>query len=127
MKDKLLKSFLFVLPICLIVLVYLLLMKNGISCPIKYIFGISCPGCGMTRAWISAPSWDFAQAFRFHPLWFTVPAFFVFGIVSYKRKCYKALQIDLAIFVGVFLITYLLRLLIGSDVVVFDPSEGLIF
>ena len=98
-----------------------------VPCIFLNISNLQCPGCGMTRAWISALSLDFAQAFKFHPLWFTVPAFFVFGIVSYKRKCYKGLQIELAIFVGLFLTTYLLRLLFGSTIVVFDPSEGLIF
>ena len=36
-----------------VALFYGALQLAGITCPIKYITGISCPGCGMTRAWLS--------------------------------------------------------------------------
>lgn len=43
-------------------------------CPFKAIFGIACPGCGMTHAFFSALKLDFAAAFQYHPL------FLIFGI-----------------------------------------------
>ena len=39
-----------------------------IGCPIKQIFGVNCPGCGMTRAFLSALRLDFCAAFHYHPL-----------------------------------------------------------
>ena len=41
-------------------------------CPFLYFFGIPCPGCGMTRALISAAKLDFNAAFYYHPLFFLV-------------------------------------------------------
>ena len=40
----------------------------GITCPILFMTGISCAGCGMTRAWLSLFRLDFGAAFYYHPL-----------------------------------------------------------
>ncbi|MBR3318571.1 MAG: DUF2752 domain-containing protein [Atopobiaceae bacterium] len=47
------------------------------GCPIKFWTGISCPGCGMTRAWISALTLRFDLALAYHPLFWMVPPLFV--------------------------------------------------
>ncbi|MDR0850900.1 MAG: DUF2752 domain-containing protein [Clostridiales Family XIII bacterium] len=39
-----------------------------VGCPIKLVTGIPCPGCGMTRAFLAAARFDFAEAFLYHPL-----------------------------------------------------------
>lgn len=36
-----------------VVVLYVILESFGVTCPIKYITGISCAGCGMSRAWIA--------------------------------------------------------------------------
>lgn len=65
-KDLMLLALLFVaLP--------LVLHVTGIGCPIKFLTGISCPGCGMTRAWLSALTLNFQQALAYHPLYWSVP------------------------------------------------------
>lgn len=46
---------------------YLLL---AIPCPLRYLTGISCPLCGMTRAHLAALQLDFPTAFHYHPLFF---------------------------------------------------------
>ena len=38
------------------------------KCPIRMIFGIECPGCGLKRAFRAAVSLDFTSAFHYHPL-----------------------------------------------------------
>ncbi|MBQ3048589.1 MAG: DUF2752 domain-containing protein [Oscillospiraceae bacterium] len=38
------------------------------GCPIYQIFGVQCPGCGMTRAFLCAVCLDFKAAFQHHPL-----------------------------------------------------------
>ncbi|MDR2611234.1 MAG: DUF2752 domain-containing protein [Clostridiales Family XIII bacterium] len=38
------------------------------GCPFRLITGIPCPGCGMTHAFLAAFRFDFADAFRWHPL-----------------------------------------------------------
>lgn len=51
------------------------IFTSGIyKCPFKSLFGIDCPGCGMTRALIAALKLDFKTAFHYHPL------FLLFGI-----------------------------------------------
>ncbi len=37
-------------------------------CPLKLIFKINCPFCGMTRAHLAAIQLDFGRAFSMHPL-----------------------------------------------------------
>ena len=61
------------LLVLLFVALPLALHATGIGCPIKFLTGISCPGCGMTRAWLSALSLNFQQALAYHPLYWSVP------------------------------------------------------
>ena len=110
--------------ILIISLFYLLLQAAGITCPIKYVTGISCPGCGMTRAMLSALCLDFDKAFYYHPLFPIVPigAF----ILIFRRKI-KHSAIYLGIIVAAFLAVYFYRFLYNdTQVVVFDPASGVI-
>ena len=36
-----------------IALFYVLIESLGVTCPIRFLTGISCAGCGMSRAWLS--------------------------------------------------------------------------
>lgn len=44
-----------------------------LGCVFKWVTGLSCPGCGMTRAWLAALRLDLAAAVAYHPLFWTVP------------------------------------------------------
>lgn len=98
-----------------------------IGCPIRYFLGISCPGCGMTRAWLAVLHLDFSQAFYYHPLFFTAPvvaAFFLFEEV-FTRPKHRPIPILLVL---LYLAVYLIRMRTGpSEIVSFSPSEGLLF
>ena len=48
------------------------------GCPLRALFHIPCPGCGMTRAFVSAFQLDFHAAFLYHPLF---PVFVLIPIV----------------------------------------------
>ena len=52
-------------------------------CPFRMIFKMNCPGCGMTRALLSALRFDFQSAFRYHPL-FLLVGFEIFYVVFYE-------------------------------------------
>ena len=41
-----------IFAVCCVIALYVALHLIGITCPIKYLTGISCPGCGMSRAYI---------------------------------------------------------------------------
>lgn len=69
----LLKKLLFLLLICILYFV----INKRIGCPIRFFCGISCPGCGMTRAWVHVINFDYSGAFHYHPLFWTMPVFAV--------------------------------------------------
>lgn len=65
--------------------VFYLILESvfGITCPILFLTGISCAGCGMSRAWFCVLRMDFTGAFRYHPLFWILPIgimLFLFGI-----------------------------------------------
>jgi hypothetical protein len=47
-------------------------------CPSATIFGIPCPGCGLTRATLAALRGDFSGALHFHPLVFVLTPLFAY-------------------------------------------------
>ena len=51
-----------------VALFYIVIESLGVTCPILFLTGISCAGCGMSRAWLSLLRLDLAGAFAFHPL-----------------------------------------------------------
>lgn len=112
--------------ICIIGAFYVLLECLGITCPIRFVTGISCAGCGMSRAWLSLLRLDFQAAFSYHPLFLLPPAAVVLVLLS-KRIPKKLYQIAMAVMVILFLLVYLIRMLDpGDTVVTFDPGAGLI-
>ena len=53
---------------CLLLGVYVAFITlTGIGCPIRFFIGISCPGCGMSRAVLLMLSGHFQAAFFFGP------------------------------------------------------------
>ena len=60
---------------------FLFSSKTGISLCMSYtVFGIPCPSCGITRAWLFVFQKQFREAFAFHPLWWfalVIPVLFI--------------------------------------------------
>lgn len=97
------------------------------GCPVRYFFGVSCPGCGMTRAWLHLLRLDFSGAFHCHPLFWTAPliaAAFLFDD-RISQKIFRRLAIAAAaLFIGV----YIVRLIWFPDgLVVWEPENGIIW
>lgn len=61
----------------MIAVIYIVFNIIGIGCPIKFFTGISCPGCGMTKAVLAAIRLNFHEAFYYHPLFFLTPLIMV--------------------------------------------------
>lgn len=104
---------------------YVLLELCGITCPIRYLTGISCPGCGMSRAWLSLLRLDPAGAWAYHPLyWLPVPGA---ALLLFRERLPAALyRWGLGLICVLFLGVYAVRLLSPGDmIVVFRPREGL--
>ena len=110
-----------------IFLTYLIFALVGIGCPIKFVTGISCAGCGMTRAVICACTGRFSEAFKYHPLWVLVIPSIVW-MLHKPHKYRKIHEMGIALIVGAFLVVYLIRMFDPSDtVVVFEPGQNLLF
>lgn len=112
--------------IVIILFYFFMSMIFDIGCPILWITGISCAGCGMTRAWISLLHLDFKTAFYYHPL-FWLPAIMVVVYFLKSKLPKRVLSILSAGAIFLFLIIYILRMSDTSDsIVIFQPWEGII-
>lgn len=110
-----------------VVVLYVILESFGVTCPIKYITGISCAGCGMSRAWIALLHFNIHEAFMYHPLFFLPPVVVIVMLFKSKIniKFYKIFMFTMA---GAFVIVYLYRMFIGTgDIVVFEPQNNIVF
>ena len=110
-----------------VVVLYTAMESIGITCPIKFITGISCAGCGMSRAWMAFLHLDIAKAFAYHPLFWLVPIAVIVLLCKSKIniKIYKIFMFTMA---GAFVIVYLYRMFIGTgDIVVFEPQNNILF
>lgn len=99
---------------------------SGIGCPIKWLTGISCAGCGMTRAVFYAAHLQFAEAFYYHPLFWMMPvcAGFVFFAEQIPQKVKKYLISFLA---ASFFTVYIWRLMNPAcQIVTCDVGSSLI-
>lgn len=99
-------------------------------CPSKLIFGLPCPGCGMTRAAVSLLRLDFKSAFYYHPLVFIMPPVFLYiiHIRVIKHRLSKKTEITLLIVVILlFAAVYFYRLYTGNEIVKPRFEESLIY
>ena len=108
-----------------IALLYLTFFAFGITCPIKFITGISCPGCGMSRACLHAIKLDLSTAFNYHPMWITIP-FFAFFLIFFKwKKNNIAFSVTVGIFAVSMIVVYMWRLFfLPQSIVVFEPEKS---
>lgn len=121
-KQKLIKT---VVQLVAVIFIIFLLYH----CPFSFFLGISCPGCGMTRAFLSLLQFDFAQAFYYHPLFPLVIilvllyCLYHFHLISLSKKAIAAIE---AVTLFAFFLTYIIRLLFHSPVVAWDFEQAAI-
>ena len=103
------------LTILAITALYTLISALTIGCPFRFFFGISCPGCGMSRSLFSLLKGDIHMAFFYHPLFFLVPVLF-YSIYRYEEKNDRIGKWLLAAVLVFFFLVWILRLFLGSPV-----------
>ena len=59
----------------------------GVTCPIRFFTGISCAGCGMSRAWLALLRGDISAAWGYHPL-FWAPVLAA-GLFLFRRQIHR--------------------------------------
>lgn len=105
-----------------------LLVLALVGCPVKFLTGISCPCCGMTRAYLSALRLDVVTAFTYHPMWIFLPPIIFLLIFFRLRHMKKAFIICLTAGIAAMLAVYVLRLVLSDGgIVSFSPREGLLY
>ena len=107
------------------IIVFFVIIK--IPCPFRLLTGVSCLGCGMTRAYLSAVQFDFLKACYYHPLWPFVPI--SVGCYIWARIKKPKLG-NLVIFISAIamLTVYIIRWFTGpSEVVYADMTETIYY
>lgn len=113
--------------IVIIALFYLFIESIGITCPIKFLTGISCAGCGMSRAYVSLLKGDIVMAFHYHPL-FMLPPVLLLSLTFKNKMTDKLFKVTISICVILFVIVYVFRLIDTSDdIVVCAINNGIIY
>lgn len=110
-----------------IVFFYIMLDILGIGCPIRFLTGISCLGCGMTRAWFAVLRLDLKSAFYYHPAFWLPPLMLLVYLLKNKINI-KFYKIFMFTSILLFAIIYCVRLIqADNDIVVFQPYNNILF
>ena len=113
------------IPVVFCSVVILLYAVTG--CPVRFLFGVSCPGCGMMHALFSLLHLDLDGATYCHPLVFAlIPTA---ATALFFRKNTKALYGILFAFCAALGVVYVFRLIKGNcpDFVFIHPEKGEIY
>lgn len=84
---------------------------SGVGCVYRRIFGIICPGCGMTRAVTALLRFDIKTAFMYHPMVFSLPIIFLYIVKN--GRVFRSRALDgsvIGIICAGFVINYIVRL-----------------
>lgn len=103
------------------------LYVSGIGCPFRFLLGVSCPGCGMTRACLTlVRTGDLSAAMRLHPLViFLLPG--ALYLLLAKRPYGGSARREQLLFcavAGLLIAVWCVRLLTGDPVTAIDLSSG---
>lgn len=84
-----------------ITLIYLavvaVLLAIGGRCVFRTYLGFPCPGCGMSRAMLSALRLDFAAAFSYHPMFWAMPILYLYFL--YDGALFRKKWLDRALLI----------------------------
>lgn len=123
MKNRIhVKPLLFVMGAVFILFFY--------KCPFRYIWGVPCPGCGMTRALYALLRLRFIEAWNYHPLVYLVfPAVIIMmlritGRYHFDKQIRNVLLWITAI---IFIAVYIMRICAGDGILYINLSEGLVW
>ena len=83
-----------------------------VNCFFDTIFNIPCIGCGMTRALTAALKFDFAAAFGYHKMFWSLPLLYLYFLFDGKLLKNKILNKALFIFIAAgFIVSWIIKLI----------------
>ncbi len=98
------------------------------QCPIRAVFGIPCPGCGMTRALTCLLHGDLQASFYYHPILIPTGIAAIIVLYALVRQQEKLMGITLLIWAAAMIGVYIWRMIAFFPA---DPmlanENGLIF
>lgn len=106
---KRVKSFFTIFSVSIVILLF------NTKCIFKSIIGVPCPGCGLTRAWISFIKGNISEAFYWHPLFLMILALAILILLYFKGsfiKYRRYILIAIVTIVGLYIIVYIVRMVI---------------
>ena len=121
---------LYLLVVCVLILIGILMMLGLYRCPLRLLFGVPCPFCGMTRAFFAVIHGDPAAAFYYHPLWPIVAILLVLYILSFTGLIRPSKTVVNSVVFGfciLLIACYVWRHFTGSDVVRPDYGSSLLY
>jgi len=127
LRGKFLVQFLLV---HVIAVVFLIVFSKLFGCILMRLTGISCPGCGLSRAYISFFKLDLRAAFAYHPLFFLLPPYVLYMLyrLVFHFPGSKRLTVSLTVTMAVLLVgVWILRLLLNDPVVAFSPENSVLY
>lgn len=108
----------------------LLMHFSGIGCPIRWLTGIPCAGCGMSRAAFALAHGHIREAVRLHPLVFLLPPGALFcAAYAFMPEKFPKRAVNIALWgtAALFVIVYTVRILHHDPVLYINLSEGMLW
>ncbi len=84
------------------------------NCIFHILFGINCPGCGLSRAYICFFQGEFAEAFSYHPLFLLIPLMIILFFCRHIKKISFLYKNNLIwwIIIVIWVLFYLIRIIV---------------
>ena len=103
------KSGIFLLITVYFLIVYAVFKYFNIGCVSRDVFGILCPGCGMTRALISLLHLDVIAAVKYNVVVFFMPYVLAYLLFEFKSKVHNFILLLIAV---IAIINWVIKLII---------------
>ena len=97
MRSRCKRLYLVLLLIGYFAIAYTAMHYLDITCVFLKIFGIPCPGCGMTRAALSLLKLDFYNAAKYNILIFFMSYVFMYIFFDFRHKVHDKIMIGIAL------------------------------
>lgn len=99
------------IAVLLLAVAYIFLDYIHFGCLFQRFLHLPCPGCGMTRAFKSVLMLDWKDAFRYHPMVFSLPLVTGYILKNGRLFRHKGINDCILALIGIgFLINYAIKL-----------------